>query len=159
MHPCFLPIFTAIRRQRLKADIESGLILFLGNGDSPINAMDNCYAFRQDSSFLYFWGLDLPNLAAVIDVDTDTETVFGDDPSLDHVIWTGPQPSLSERCRGVGVYRSAPLGKLPGIVGAAMKTAAHGSFFTALPHGPDDADSRSLRSARQRRAWECVDNT
>ena len=68
-----------------------------------------------------FLGLDLPNLAAVIDVDADTETVFGDDPSLDQVIWTGPQPSLSERCRGVGVYRLAPSGQLPGIVGTAVQ--------------------------------------
>ena len=109
------------RRQRLKADVDSGLILFLGNGESPINARDNCYFFRQDSSFLYFWGLDLPHLAAVIDVDTDTETVFGDDPSIDDVIWTGPQPSLLERCRGIGVDRSAPLGKLHGIIDAAIK--------------------------------------
>jgi Xaa-Pro aminopeptidase len=109
------------RRQHLKADVHSGLILFLGNGDSPINCVDNCYFFRQDSSFLYFWGLDLPNLAAVIDVDDDTETVFGDDPSLDNVIWIGPQPSLSERCRAIGVDRSAPLKKLHEMIGAAIK--------------------------------------
>lgn len=109
------------RRQRLKADVESGLILFLGNGESPINFPDNCYHFHQDSSFSYFWGLDLPGLAAVIDVDTDTETVFGNDLSLDDVIWTGPQPSLPERCRGIGVDRTSPLGKLPGIIGAAVE--------------------------------------
>lgn len=109
------------RRQHLKTDIRSGLVLFLGNGESPINAPENCFSFRQDSSFLYFWGLDLPNLAAVIDVDADTETVFGDDLSLDEVIWTGPQPSLSERCRTSGVSRSAPLTKLHGTIGSAIK--------------------------------------
>jgi Xaa-Pro aminopeptidase len=109
------------RRQRLRTDVHSGLILFLGNGKSPINARDNCYFFRQDSSFLYFWGLDLPNLAAVIDVDADTETVFGDDLSLDEVIWTGPQPSLSERCRRGGVSRSAALTELHGTIGSAIK--------------------------------------
>ena len=109
------------RRQRLKADVHAGLILFLGNGPSPINALDNCHFFRQDSSFLYFWGIDLPNLAAVIDVETATETVFGEDPSLDDVIWSGPQSSLLERCREVGVDRSAPFGKLHDIVGAAIK--------------------------------------
>jgi Xaa-Pro aminopeptidase len=109
------------RRQHLRADIESGLILFLGNGESPINAADNCYFFRQDSSFLYFWGIDLPNLAAVIDVDADTETVFGDDPALEDVIWTGPQPSLMERCSQIGVQQSAPYGNLQQIVATAMK--------------------------------------
>jgi len=109
------------RRQHLKTDVNSGMILFLGNGESPINAQDNCYFFRQDSSFLYFWGLDLPNLAAVIDVDADTETFFGDEPSLDDVIWTGPQPSLSERCRGAGVNRSAPLTELHEMIGSAIK--------------------------------------
>ncbi|WP_319408613.1 aminopeptidase P family protein [uncultured Desulfosarcina sp.] len=109
------------RRQRLKTDVHSGLILFLGNGESPINAPDNCYFFRQDSSFLYFWGLDLPKLAAVIDVDADTETVFGDDLSLDDVIWTGSQPSLSERCRRGGVNRSLPLTELHETIGSAIK--------------------------------------
>ncbi|BBO67510.1 Xaa-Pro dipeptidase [Desulfosarcina alkanivorans] len=109
------------RRQCLKTDIESGLILFLGNGESAINAADNCYFFRQDSSFLYFWGIDLPNLAAVIDVDAETETVFGDDPSMDDMIWTGPQPSLSERCKELGIHQSATFSKLHEIVGAALK--------------------------------------
>ena len=109
------------RRQRLKTDVGSGLILFLGNGASPINAPDNCYYFRQDSSFLYFWGIDLPNLAAVIDVETDTETVFGDDPSLDDVIWNGAQPSLLERCLNVGVERSVAFGKLPAVLGEAIR--------------------------------------
>jgi Xaa-Pro aminopeptidase len=109
------------RRQRLKSDIDSGLILFLGNGDSAINAADNRYFFRQDSSFLYFWGIDLPNLAAVIDVEADTETVYGDDPSLDDVIWSGPQPSLSARCKRLNIDRSASLGRLHAVVGAAVQ--------------------------------------
>jgi len=98
------------RRQCLKTDVESGLILFLGNGESSINAADNCYFFRQDSSFLYFWGIDLPNLAAVIDVDAETETVFGDDPSLEDVIWTG---LLGRQ----GRYRQAGVLHHPGCIG------------------------------------------
>ena len=109
------------RRQRLKADVRSGLILFLGNRQSPINAPDNCHFFRQDSSFLYFWGIDLPDLAAVLDVEADTETMFGDDRSLDDVIWSGPQPSLLERCQGIGVDRCASSGQLHAIVSAAIK--------------------------------------
>jgi Xaa-Pro dipeptidase len=118
------------RRQRLKADVRSGLILFLGNGESPINESDNCYSFRQDSSFLYFWGLELPNLAAVIDVEADAETVFGDDLSIDDVIWSGPQLSLPERCREIGVDRSAPLGRLSAVVGAAIARKRPVHFLT-----------------------------
>lgn len=109
------------RRHCLNADIGAGLILFVGNRDNPINAADNCYPFRQDSSFLYFWGLDLPNLAAVIDVDADTATVFGDDPSLDDVIWTGPQPLLAERCRRFGVFRSCAYKELHGMIRDALQ--------------------------------------
>lgn len=97
------------------------MILFLGNGECPINAADNCYFFRQDSSFLYFWGIDLPNLAAVIDVDADSETMFGDDRSLEDVIWTGRQPSLRDRCGQIGVQQSAPYRNLHEIVSAAVK--------------------------------------
>ena len=109
------------RRQCLRADIHSGLILFLGNRPSPINALDNCHFFRQDSSFLYFWGIDLPNLAAAIDVEAGVDTVFGDDLSLDDVIWSGPQPSLLERCRGIGVDRCASSSQLSAVVAAAIK--------------------------------------
>lgn len=82
------------RRKRLRQRVKNGLILLLGNEESPMNYPDNPYPFRQDSSFLYFFGLDFPLLAAVIDADEGTECIFGDDPTVDHVIWTGPQPSL-----------------------------------------------------------------
>ncbi|HDM10095.1 MAG TPA: aminopeptidase P family protein, partial [Desulfobacteraceae bacterium] len=44
------------RRQRLRTQVSSGLILLLGNDESPMNYRDNPYPFRQDSSFLYFFG-------------------------------------------------------------------------------------------------------
>ena len=108
------------RRKRLQADIRAGLILFLGNDQSPMNFTDNQYPFRQDSSFLYFFGLDYPGLAAVIDVDQDTECVFGDDLTVDDIIWTGPQPSLKEKCQQIGVSDTAALDPLP----AKLKKAA-----------------------------------
>src|SRR3990170_4048541 len=95
------------RRKRLQADMKSGLILLLGNKESPMNYPDNPYPFRQDSSFLYFFGLDFPGLAAVIDADEGTECIFGDDPTVDDIIWTGPQPSLQEKCRGIGISETA----------------------------------------------------
>ena len=100
------------RRIRLKEQVQSGLILFLGNEESPMNYQDNQYSFRQDSSFLYFFGLDFPSLVAIIDVDRDKEVIFGDDLTVDDIIWTGPQPALSERCQKAGIRESAPLNKL-----------------------------------------------
>jgi len=100
------------RRSRLKEQVQSGLILFLGNEESPMNYQDNPYSFRQDSSFLYFFGLDSPSLTAIIDVDRDKEVIFGDDLTVDDIIWMGPQPALSERCQEAGVRESASLDKL-----------------------------------------------
>jgi len=77
--------------------------LFLGNEQSPINYPDNVYAFRQDSSFLYFWGIDLSGLAAIIDIDDNREIVFGREVTLDDIIWSGPQTALKEYCLASGV--------------------------------------------------------
>jgi Xaa-Pro aminopeptidase len=84
----------------------------LGNEESPINFRDNQYPFRQDSSFLYFFGLSYPSLAAIINVDQDKEIVFGNDLTVDDIIWTGPKLALSERCKEAGVNETASLDKL-----------------------------------------------
>ncbi|MBW2154286.1 MAG: aminopeptidase P family protein [Deltaproteobacteria bacterium] len=84
------------RRKRLKKNIGSGILLFLGNEESPINYPDNSYVFRQDSSFLYFWGLDLPELAAIIDIDEDRDILFGRELTIDEKVWIGPRPALNE---------------------------------------------------------------
>ncbi len=104
------------RRKRLHDDIQSGLILFLGNEESPMNYSVNSYPFRQDSTFLYFLGLDKPGLAAVIDVDEGTETVFGDDLTIDDVVWTGPQPSLREISLRAGISKTEPKNKLKSVI-------------------------------------------
>ena len=100
------------RRKRLKEQMQTGLILFLGNEESPMNYPDNQYSFRQDSSFLYFFGLDSASLAAIIDVDQDKEVAFGNDVTVDDIIWMGPQPALSQRCQEIDVRETAPLDKL-----------------------------------------------
>jgi len=100
------------RRQQLRTQVGSGLILLPGNDESPMNFAANTYPFRQDSTFLYFFGLDLPGLAAVIDLDEGTECVFGSDPSVEDIVWTGPQPLLRDRCEQVGVTQTASLDKL-----------------------------------------------
>ena len=118
------------RRSRLKEQVQSGLILFLGNEESPMNYQDNQYSFRQDSSFLYYFGLDFPSLAAIIDVDRDKEVIFGDDLTIDDIIWTGPQPALSERCQEAGVRESASLDKLQVTL---KKAVQQGSEIHFLP--------------------------
>jgi Xaa-Pro aminopeptidase len=100
------------RRKLLRRQIGSGVILLLGNQDCPMNFADNSYPFRQDSTFLYFFGLDKPNLTGLIDIDDGTETVFGDDPTVDEIVWTGPQESLRNMCLGVGVTKSGPGSEL-----------------------------------------------
>ena len=109
------------RRKSLRTDVQAGVILFLGNEESPMNYADNQYPFRQDSSFLYFFGLDCPGLAAVIDVDQGTECMFGDDLTVDDIVWTGPQPTLKEKCRKTGISETAGLDKLPDVLNKAAK--------------------------------------
>ncbi|MBP5339355.1 MAG: aminopeptidase P N-terminal domain-containing protein [Prevotella sp.] len=102
----------ARRRVQLKRDMQSGLLLFLGNDEVGMNYADNSYRFRQDSTFFYFIGLDYAGLAAVIDVDNDTETVFGNNLTIDDIVWTGTQPSLREKAAAVGISNTRPLNEL-----------------------------------------------
>ena len=109
------------RRLRLREQISSGLLLFLGNGEAPMNYNANTYRFRQDSSFLYFFGLDEPALAGIIDVDAATETLFGNDVDMDDIIWMGPQPSMCDKADKCGVKNVMPYAKLADVVAEAIK--------------------------------------
>ncbi len=109
------------RRNRLKARVDAGLVLLPGNDESPMNFAANTYPFRQDSTFLYFLGLDLPQLAAIIDLDEGTECVFGNDPDFEEMVWTGPQPRLRDRCDEVGVTRTAPTDRLEHVLREAIR--------------------------------------
>jgi Xaa-Pro aminopeptidase len=84
----------------------------LGNDEVGMNYADNTYRFRQDSTFLYFFGLDYAGLAAVIDVDEDREIVFGNELTIDDIVWTGTQPTLSEKAATVGIEHTQPLSEL-----------------------------------------------
>ncbi len=108
------------RRNRLKQQLGAGVVLFLGNDESPMNYTDNTYPFTQDSSFLYFWGLNAPGLAAVIDIDEDRDILFGNDPDVADIIWTGPLPLLSDRASAVGVSTIRPADALAGEVAKAI---------------------------------------
>ncbi len=100
------------RRQQLKEKVGSGLILLIGNEESSINYTNNWYPFRQDSSFLYFMGLDKARLAAVIDIDDDIEILFGDELSVDDILWNGHQQPLIEQAERSGIQTVKPFGSL-----------------------------------------------
>ena len=109
------------RRNRLKKQMGSGLLLFLGNQECPMNYPSNTYPFRQDSSFLYFFGIDTPGLAGVIDVESGTDWIFGDDFTFEDVVWTGELPTVKDRAAAVGVRKTAPLAQLDEFIGQARK--------------------------------------
>ena len=109
------------RRKRLKSQVGSGLILFLSNGESPMNYPANTYPYRQESSFLYFFGLNSPDLAAVLDIEENRETIFGNDIGIDEIVWMGPQPSLKERSRKIGIADTQPFEKLKSILHTALQ--------------------------------------
>src|SRR5204862_28958 len=109
------------RRNTLCKQVKTGLLLFPGNNESSMNYPANPYHYRQDSSFLYFFGLSFPGLAALIDIDEDRQTVFGNDLELDDIIWMGPQPALKSRCARVGIQDTQPLGKLEETLKNALR--------------------------------------
>lgn len=96
------------RRQKLIATAPEGLLLFFGNNETPINYAGNTYPFRQDSTFLYFFGLDIPGLMAAIDTANGRCIVSGTDATINDIIWTGPQPTLAELSARCGVADTMP---------------------------------------------------
>ena len=110
------------RRNELRRRMpKGGIVVLIGNGEAPRNYFDNAYGFRQDSTFLYYFGLQNANLIGVIDLDSDVDTLFGNDYTVDDIIWMGPQPSIKELAESVGVGQSAPLAAAYDCVQGAMK--------------------------------------
>ena len=107
------------RRKALKKSVGSGILLFLGNEEVGLNYTDNTYRFRQDSTFLYFFGLNYAGLAAIIDIDNDREMVFGNELTIDDIVWMGTQPTLKEKAYSAGCLplcsRSCPRIRITGI--------------------------------------------
>lgn len=100
------------RRNRLKKQVGSGIIVLLGNEESPMNYTANTFHFRQDSCFLYFFGLDSPGLSGMIDIDNNQEFIFGYDFTVDDIVWMGPQATMADKAKSVGVEFAEPLEKL-----------------------------------------------
>ena len=108
--------------QSLREAGAQGVVLFIGNAEAPAQYKDNCYKWRQDSTWLYYFGLDLPLYAATLDIETGVETLFADDVEIDDIIWMGPQPSVASLAAGVGVSATAPYGALGNAVALARKS-------------------------------------
>ena len=97
------------RIQKLIASVEKGIIILPGNTNSPINYKDNYYPFRQDSNFLYFIGINQPDLAVVIDCEARNVILFGNEHSMDDIIWMGESPTLKEQAAAIGITKVMPL--------------------------------------------------
>ena len=108
------------RRQALRNKVQNGIILILGNNEAPANYPDNTYKFRQDSSFLYFFGHSHPGYAGVIDIEAGEDYFFGNDVDMDDIIWMGPQPSVKELAAQVGIQKSFPFPQLKEVVKKAI---------------------------------------
>ncbi|MFY9151288.1 MAG: aminopeptidase P family protein [Prolixibacteraceae bacterium] len=132
----FQPEIYLQRRKILTEKIGAGLILFFGNDESPMNYPDNTYHFRQHSSFLYYFGLDIPSLAAVIDIDNSRQIIFGDDYTIDDIVWRGAQPTISERAFSSGIEETQPMVKLFTILKEAQASRKHIHFLP--PYRPEN---------------------
>ena len=100
------------RRNELKKIMQKGLLFFPGATETPMNYGGNTYKFRQDSSFLYYFGIDAPDLAAVIDVDNDREIIFGSNREIDDIVWMGPEKSIADKASEVGVNETKSFSEL-----------------------------------------------
>ena len=118
------------RRQLLRERVSrGGIILLPGNGEAPRNYPDNAYHFRQDSNFLYFFGIQQPDLVGLLDIDAGEDWLFGDDLSMDDIIWTGPQPTVHELGASVGVTRTGSLAQLQETLTLAIRKGRHIHFL------------------------------
>lgn len=123
------------RRAQLKKALGSGLVLFLGNREVGMNYAANPYPFRQDSTFLYYFAIDKPDLAAVLDIDHDREILFGDDLTLEDIVWMGQQPRLRDQAEHAGVREVMPLRRLPAFLKKARRSGQTLHFLP--PYRPE----------------------
>lgn len=109
------------RRALLKKNIGSGVLLFLGNDEQGLHYEDNTFRYRQDSTFLYYFGLSFAGLSAIIDIDEDKEIIFGDELTIDHIVWMGTQPTLKEKSGRVGITEVMPSAEIMNYLHKAVR--------------------------------------
>ena len=122
------------RRRLLKERIGSGIILLMGNNDSPANYPSNVYRFRQDSSFLYFFGQHREGLAGIIDVDNDREYLVGNDIDIEDIVWFGSVDSVADMAAECGVASTMPMTALTDFIGKAKAAGQRIHFLPPYRH-------------------------
>ncbi|MGI9159781.1 MAG: aminopeptidase P family protein [Saprospiraceae bacterium] len=122
------------RRAKLKKDLGSGLVFFPGNQEVGMNYAANTYHFRQDSNFLYFFGIDKPGLAGVVDIDNDREIIFGDELSMEDIVWMGAMPKLKSLAAEAGVAETLPMRRLASYLRKARKSGQKIHFTPPYRH-------------------------
>lgn len=108
------------RRETLHKKLKNGLAIFIGNVEAPMNYPANTYHFRQDSDFLYFFGLDIPGFIALMDFDSGNDVIFGNDFDMDDIVWMGPQPTVKELAFKCGITETYPVSRLEEIIKDAL---------------------------------------
>jgi Xaa-Pro aminopeptidase len=109
------------RREELRKILQGGIVFFPGNSEVPFNYPDNTYTFRQDSTFLYYFGLHEPNHAAVMDMDDGTDCLFGNESTMSDIIWMGKQPSMGEKAAAIAVSQTQPYTALADVLQKAQQ--------------------------------------
>lgn len=132
MNPLFSASTYQNRRDQLMKMIPSGFALFLGNDEASMNYPSNTYKYRQDSNFLYFFGIALPNKAAIIDFDHKKTILFGDDFEIDDIIWMGDQPKVKDLGEQVGIQTTQPFHTLQEFI---LKNSDRKIHFTSPYRG------------------------
>lgn len=142
------------RRAALRRGVGSGLIVLFGNNESPMNYPANTYKFRQDSTFLYFFGQHRDGLAGVIDADSGDEYLVGDDIDIDDIVWYGEVTSVAGMAEECGVAHTAPMSALAGMVQAVRETGRRIHFLPPYRHDTMIAlqDLLGIHPSKQREA-------
>lgn len=130
----FKPEVYKNRRENLKKSLSTGVYLIMGNNETPMNYPANTFHFRQDSNFLYFYGLDIAGMSAIIDMDNGKEIIFANDVDIDDIIWMGPQPSIKELAQKCLIEETQPFAKLEDYLKNAKKTGQKIHFLPPYKH-------------------------
>jgi len=124
------------RRSNLMQDVESGIILLFGNEESAMNYTDNTYHFRQDSTFLYYFGINQPGLSAIIDVESGEQTIYGNDYTVEDFVWMGKQPTIHDRAERAGIEKTATISKFGEALAKAKRNGRKIHFLP--PYRPEN---------------------
>jgi len=121
------------RRNQLRSQFKSGVLLFIGNDECGMNYEDNTYHFRQDSTFLYYFGISKPGLYALMEIESGNDYIFGDDFTIDSIVWMGPQPTIKELASSVGVDNTGDISQFS----SKINTYPSGSVNYLPPYRPE----------------------